>query len=206
MWKESGISSATAAFQNALLAGITRHHDTAESHCLDTLEIFHALLDGADGRLPKPDQAIGIVHDVGLEPPVVGVEACFLVVKVRMIADQHADCGIDDLGSHTILVLIIEPNLGIPAATVQIVELGAADTDILGGNAGCGDQAHRDWRFHALDNIDIAHPLLVDDTRRPSPPRRIDMVDVAVGRFGDMGIGRNRAPVHYLASCLHDES
>ena len=79
---------------------------------------------------------------------------------------------------------------------MQVLELGAADPDVLGRDAGGGDQAHRHRRLHAVDDVDVAHALLVDDMRRPLAVGRVDMVDVAVRRFGDVRIGGNRAPVH----------
>ena len=185
-----------------LLAGIARHHDAAKTHRLDALEILDAFLDRADAGLAHADQALRIVRDVGLQPAIVGVEARLLVVEVGMIAEQHADAGIDHLGGNAVLVLVGEPLGRIPAAAMQIVEPGAADADVLGVDAGRGDQAHRHRRLHALDDVDVAHPFLVDDMRRPLPPRRVDMVDIAVRRLGDVRIGRNRTPVHLVSSCL----
>jgi len=48
-----------------------------------------------------------------------------------MIAEQHADAGIDDLGGDAVLVLVGEAPLGIPATAVQVVEPGAADAGML---------------------------------------------------------------------------
>ncbi len=182
-----------------LLAGIARHHHAAKAHRLDAFEILDALLDRAHRRLAEPDQAVRRMGAVGLEPAVVGVEAGLLVVEVGMVADQHADGGIDDLGRHAVLVLVGQPRRGIPAAAVQILEFRAADADVLGRHAGRGDQAHRHRRLHAVDEIDVAHAFLVDDMRRPLAPRRIDVVDVAVGRLGDVRIGGYRTPVHAIS-------
>ena len=142
-----------------LLAGIARHHHAAKAHRLDALEVVDAFLDGAHGGLPAADQAVRRMGAVGLEPAVVGVEAGLLVVEVGMVADQHADRGIDDLGGHAVLVLVGEPRRGIPAAAVQILEFRAPYADVLGRHAGGGDQAHRHRRLHAVDD-DRCRPCL----------------------------------------------
>src|SRR4029077_15191746 len=59
--------------------------------------------------------------------------------------------------------------------------------------------AHRHRRLHAVDEVDVAHAFLVDDVRRPLPPCRVDVVDIAIGRLGDVGVGGNRAPIHAVA-------
>ena len=186
-----------------LLAGIARHHHAAKAHRLDALEVVDAFLDGAHRGLAEPDQAVRRMGAVGLEPAVVGVEAGLLVVEVGMVADQHADRRIDDLGGHAVLVLVGKPRRGIPAAAVQVLEFRAPYADVLGRHAGGGDQAHRHRRLHAVDEVDVAHAFLVDDVRRLLAPRRVDVVDVAVGRLGDVGVGGNRAPVHaFPPACL----
>src|SRR6185436_12319252 len=103
--------------------------------------------------------------------------------------------GIDDFGGDAVPVLVGQAPGGIPAAAVQILEFGAADTEVLGVDAGGGDQAHGHRRLHALDDVDVAHAFLVDDMRRLIPPGGGDMVDIAIGRLGDVRIGRNWTPV-----------
>src|SRR6185437_8670563 len=104
--------------------------------------------------------------------------------------------GIDQLGADAVAILVGQPHLRIPAALVQVVELGAADADVLGIDAGRGDQAERHRRLHAVDDEGVAHLVEGDDLGRPVAVGRVDIVAVAVRRLGNVRIGGNRAPVH----------
>ncbi|NJR43978.1 amino acid permease [bacterium] len=48
----------------------------------------------------------------------------------------------------------------------------------------------------AVDHVDVAHALVTHDVRRALAICRIYVVAIAAGRLGDVGIRRNRAPVH----------
>ena len=181
-----------------LLSGIAGHHHALEAHRLDVLEIGNALLDRADRGLAHADQAPGGMAAIGLEPAVIGIEAGLLVVEVGVIADQHADGRIDKLGADAVAILVREPHLRVPATLVEIVEPGAADADVLGGDAGCGDQPERHRRLHAVDDEGVPHFLEADDLGRPLAKLGVDMVEVAVRRLRDVRISGNRAPVHAI--------
>ena len=133
---------------------------------------------------------------IGMEPSIVGVETGLLEIEVGMVADQHADGRVDDLGGDPVPVLILQAGGGIPAAAVQILEPRAPDPDVLGRNPGRRDQAHGHGRLHAIYDVDIPHAVVAHDVRRPITVRRVDMAAVTVGRLGNMRICGNRAPVH----------
>jgi len=105
-----------------------------------------------------------------------------------------------DLGRDAVLVLVGQSALGIPATAVQILELGTPRADILRLDARGGDQAERHRRLQPLDDEGVADAILADHARRTLAKRRVDIVDVAVRRLGDVRIGRNRAPVHASSS------
>ena len=60
-----------------------------------------------------------------------------------MVAEDHADGGIDDLGGDAVAILIGHPRVGIPSALVQVFELGAEDAQLLGIDAGGGRESDR---------------------------------------------------------------
>ena len=90
------------------------------------------------------------------DPEVVGVEAGLLVVEVLVIAQHHADGGIEDLGRHAVALLIGEPRVGVPAAAVHVLERHAVRADLLGRLARRCDEAHRDRLAHPVDDEHVA--------------------------------------------------
>ena len=42
-----------------------------------------------------------------------------------MVAEDHADAGIDDLGRDPVAILIGHPRLGVPSAAMQFLEFRA---------------------------------------------------------------------------------
>src|SRR5262249_10918990 len=65
------------------------------------------------------------------------------------------------------------------------------DGDLFGRLAGRRDQAHRNGLVHPGDHEEVAGLVVVVHVRRRVTERRIDAVDVGVGWFGDVGIGRD---------------
>src|SRR5260221_13710420 len=125
------------------------------------------------------------------EPAVVRVEAGLLVVGVAVVAQHHADARVDDLSGHAVAVLGGHAGLWVPAAAVQVVEPRAQQLDLLRLLAGGRDRAEYDRLLHPVDDEALTEALAeVDQSRRPVAPRGIDVVDVAVGRLGDVRVRR----------------
>src|SRR5215831_7100037 len=131
------------------------------------------------------------------DPPVVRVEARFLVVEVLVVAELHPDGRVQHLGRDPVASLIGEAGLGIPAAPVQVLESHASDADLLRGLARRGHQPHRYGRLHPRDHEEItdlvAHEL---EARGVVAVLGVDAVDVGVGRLGDVRIGGDHSKVH----------
>src|SRR5437016_656234 len=79
--------------------------------------------------------------------------------------------------------------LRIPSAAMQLLEPGAAQTELLGRLAGGGHEAHRHRLLHPVDDEDVAHLGMALHARRLVAPRRIDVIDVGIGRLRDVGVG-----------------
>jgi hypothetical protein len=123
------------------------------------------------------------------DPQVVGVEARLLVLEVGVVAEHHADGRIEDLGAHTVAVLVGQAGIGIPPALVHVLEAGVEHRQLLGSLAGGGDQAHRDGALQALDHEQVAAGGVAHHARRPVAEPRVDPLEVRVRRLGDVRIG-----------------
>ncbi len=100
-----------------------------------------AILGRAHRNLSQAMQPVGRLGAIFSQPAVVGFEAGLLEVEVRVIAQQHADGGIDHLGADAVPVLIGEAVLGVPAAAPEIGEGDAAGGDLRWLLAGSRQQA-----------------------------------------------------------------
>ena len=93
---------------------------------------------------PMPISRSGAVRAELGDPLVVRVEARVLVVAVGVVAEDHADRRVDDLGDHAVGVLVVQAGLGIPAAAVQVLEpLVDVEADLLGRPTRGGDEPER---------------------------------------------------------------
>ena len=101
------------------------------------------------------------------------------------------DGRVDDLAAHAVAVLVGQAGVGVPAAPVQLVEVHAQHGDLLGRLARRGHQAHG-HRASAIPGItkQVAGLVVVAQVRGPVAERRVDVVDVAVRRLGDVRVGR----------------
>ncbi len=108
-----------------------------------------------------------------------------------MVAEHHADAGIDNFGVHAIAILVGHPRLGIPPATMEIVKLRepCRGRETFGGNTRGSNETHRDGLLHSIDDVGIAALLLEDDARRGVFVLLIDARDVGIGRLHDVRVG-----------------
>src|SRR5215469_5542073 len=122
------------------------------------------------------------------DPEIVGVETSLFVIGVWMIAEDHTDAGIDDLGGDAVAVLVGNSRLGVPCAGSQFVELGASGGtgQLLGSLARRGDKAHRDRIFHSIDDVGIAALVVPYDARGDVFVLAVDPRNVSIGRLHDV--------------------
>ena len=167
---------------------IARHHHAAEPERLHLAQVLDALLHRPHRGLPDADEAVGVRSAVLRDPAVIGVEACVLVVEIRVIAEHHPDGRIEDLGADPVHVLLAEPRLGIEAARVHVLHPGAEHPELLGGLAGGGDEPHRDGLVHSVDDEEVAALGIAHDVGRPVAEAPVDAVDIRARRLGDVRI------------------
>src|SRR6202050_1636146 len=104
---------------------VTRHHDALKPELLHLAQIRDSFLDRAHRSLPGPYQPVGMRGAVLAYPEVVGVEAGLLVVKVAMVAEDHADGRVDHFGGDAVAILIGHARVGIPSAAMHFRKLCA---------------------------------------------------------------------------------
>ena len=173
-------------------AGIAGQHHAAHPLRLDRLEVGDGVVGGAHRGLPEANEPVGCVRAELGDPLVVRVEARLLVVPVRVVAQDHADRRVDDLGGHAVAVLVVEPRLGIPAAAVQVLEpFVDVEADLLGRPPGCRDEPERHERVPVVDEHHVAQDVVMLEARRAVAVRGIDVVEVARRRLGDVRVGRD---------------
>ena len=105
-----------------------------------------------------------------------------------MIAQHHADGGVDNLGRNAVFGLVGKPRMRVPAAAVQIFEATAIDADLLRLFARGRDEAQCNGAVHTVNEEEVAGLPLVNDARRLVFPFGVDEIRVGIGRFSDMGI------------------
>ena len=173
------------------------HHHPAQPQGGDGLELGDALLGRPHGRLPQPDQPVRCMPRIGGDPAVVGVETGLLVVPVGVVAQQHPDRWVEDLGTHAVAVLLVEAHDRVPAAGVQLVppdvDMGA---DHRGVAARGGDHPVGHPAAPVVDDHHRAHRVVVGGDGRPVAVRRIDVGGVAVVGLGDVRVGRDGLEGH----------
>ncbi len=124
------------------------------------------------------------------DPEVIGIKTGLFVVGVRMVAENHADAGVDDLGRHAVAILIGHPRFGVPRAAMKLAELRhpRRTREFLSGFAGRRNQAHRDRVFHTLNDIGIATLVVPYDAGRGVLIFLVDTVDIGLGRLHDVRV------------------
>src|SRR5258708_3430533 len=105
--------------------GVARHHDALEPEIFHLAQIRDAFLDRTHRSLSGSYQTIRVRGAVLAYPQVVGVEASLLVIEVAMVAEHHADGGIDDFGGDAVAILVGHPRIGIPSAAMHFLDLRA---------------------------------------------------------------------------------
>src|SRR5947208_7442268 len=179
--------------------GIAGHHHAAEAQRCDRLEILDALLGGAHRGLPAAEEPVGMARGVLRVPAVVRLEARPLVVEVLVVADLHADGGVQHLGRDAVAQLVGEAGFRVPAAAVQAFEPHSGDPDLFRRLARRRHQAHRHRRLHPGDDEQVADVFAHElEMRSLIAPLGVDAVDVGVGRLGDVRIGGDHGKVHDL--------
>jgi hypothetical protein len=106
-----------------------------------------------------------------------------------MVAQHHADRRVQDLGRHAVAILIGQPRVRIPAATVELIEPGAEHGELLRTLAGGGHEPHRNRLREPLDDEEIAALRIVHHVRRAIAESRLDPIEVRVRRLGDVRVG-----------------
>ena len=96
--------------------------------------------------------------------------------------------GIEDLRADAVAILVGEPRVGIPAATMHVLELHARDRELLRTLPGRRKQAHHDRPLHAIDDEHVAL-VRVDHVRRGVFVLVVDTIHVRAGRLGNVRIG-----------------
>ncbi len=134
------------------------------------------------------------------DPEVVGVEAGLLVVEVAMVAEHHADVGIDDFGGDAVAILVGHPRVGIPSAAMHLVELRAYRSQLARILARGRRERDVDRTREVLDDEHVAELLVVNHVRRRILVLVIDSIDVSVWRLGDMRIGGDDWLLHRMPS------
>jgi hypothetical protein len=178
------------------LAGKARHHHAAQPEVLHLAQILDALGGVAHRRLADAEQAIAVRLAVLGDPQVVGVEARLHEVAVLVVADRHADGGVEDLAGDPVALLIVQPSFGIPAAAMQLLELDAEHGQLFGALPGGGDHSHRDRVLHPRDHEDVAELVVAHDVRRSIAKHGIDARRISIRRLGDVGVGGDDFTVH----------
>src|SRR6185437_15888205 len=108
-----------------------------------------------------------------------------------MIAEQHPNRGVYDLGGDSIPILVRHARVRIPSAAMQLLEFDAEQRQLVRRLAGRGDEAHRYWPLHPFDHEQVAFLVVVDQMGRAISEPGVDKIDVGVWRFGDMRIRRD---------------
>src|ERR1700722_10049136 len=180
--------------------GVTRHHDALEPELFHLAQIRDSFLDRAHRRLPGSYQSIRMRGAVLAYPQVVSVEACLLVVEVAMVAEDHADGGIDNLGGDAVAILVGHPRVGIPSALMHLLELRAECSQLARVLARGRRQRDVDRTREVLDDEHVAQLLVVNHVRHRILILVIDSIDVSVGRLGDMRVGGDNWLLHRMPS------
>ncbi len=168
------------------LLGVAGHHDAAKAHLLGLAQFRDAPLDRGHGQLRHAKQAVGRGLAISLQPAVIGRHAGLLVFEIGVIAQNHANRGIDDFGTDAIEILVRRAQCPVPATAVQFIEFSAAHAQGARILAGRGHQTDGNGFFHAFDDIDIAVLFIVDQMRRTITKAGIDMVNITIGWLGNM--------------------
>src|ERR1700687_2436758 len=74
------------------------------------------------------------------DPQVVRVEAGLLVIEVAMVAEDHPDRRVDDLGGDAVAILVGHARVGIPTTAMHLLALCANRLELLGVLAGGGSE------------------------------------------------------------------
>ena len=130
------------------------------------------------------------------DPAVVGGKAGRLVVEILVIAQQHANSGINDFGSNAVARLILHASVRIPAASMQLAEFDPRSGDLVRRLAGRGDQPQMNRLFHAVDLKHVAIAFGGNNARRLVAPGAINMRGVGVWCFGNVRVSRNNRVSH----------
>ncbi len=131
-------------------------------------------------------------------PQGVLVEARLLVIEVTMVAEDHPDRRVNDLGGDAIAILIGHARVGIPSAAMHLLELCANRLELAGVFASRCRQRDVDRAWKILDQKNVAELLVMNHVRGGVFVLRVDPVHVGTGRFGDMGIGGDNWFLHRL--------
>ena len=162
------------------------------AHLCDLSEVLDRFGDRSHRRLPDAEKPIGRTLAELLQPAVVRPHRCVLVIRVRMVAEQHADGRVDDFRADAVAVLVEQPGLRVPAAARHLLEAAALGLHFGEGFAGRSDAIDAEAVIPPLHHINVLALGVALDMRRLVPEGGIDIVDITVGRLGDMAIGGNR--------------
>src|SRR5581483_1648629 len=97
-----------------------------------------------------------------------------------------------DLALDPVAILVGHPRLAVPATAVEFLEGGGVHSHFPRIASGRGHAAHGDLHLHAVDHEHVAAGGAPLHVRGDVAVLGVDVVDVAVGRLGDVGIRRNR--------------
>ena len=108
--------------RDRVVIGVLNRPEKLNAFDVAQYDAMSDLLDRALGRVDRegrhPEQPLRGVGTVVRQPAVVSVEAGFLVIEVRVVAEHHAHARIDDLTVYAVTRLVLEPGIGIPTAAV----------------------------------------------------------------------------------------
>ena len=173
-------------------ARVPGHHDAPQPEPLDLDEVLDAFGHAAQRGLADAEQTIGGRRLELGHPEVVGVEARLLVVGVGMVAQQHADARVQDLGRHTIAILLTETCQRIPPPGVQLVPTDEiARVDLLPWPSRGGDHAVRHATAAVVDGHHRTHHVVGHRDGRAITEPRVDAIEIAVAGLGYVRVGRD---------------
>ena len=148
----------------------------------------------AQRGLAEADRAASgaYVAELG-DPPVVRLEARVLVVDVGVVAQQHADRRVDDLGRDAVAVLVAEPRAPDPSRRDAARRTACRCRAGLRRSGRPAAATSQNGTSDCPLSISITSPSVSSWCRRGARSRyaRIDAVEVGVGRFGDVRVGRD---------------
>ena len=107
-----------------------------------------------------------------------------------MITEHHANRRIDKLRRDAVFFLIDDPELRVPTTLPQIAEFHAVGRNFSRVLASRCNQPHRDRCTEPINHKDIANFVHRRHVRRRALILRVDIVNVAVGRLGNVRVRR----------------